>query len=307
VSWGDAPSWVRVAASGSRKVKVAPWPAPSLWAWMASVAAGGSAVGLPEALEEGGEEGGIDSLARVGHLQLHVVLHAPQPDRHTASLGGELDGVGEQVPHHLLEPLGISLHGARSGLELELEVDVPGHGRRAHRVQRRLHHGGQLHRLHVQAHPPGDDARDVQQIIDDLRLGPGAALHRLQGPRLLVRGQRGGAQDAGPPEDGRERGAQLVRDGGEELVLGAVGLLGPISLLACQLEETRVLHGDGGPVRQLLDHPEIIRVVGAILVARGQHEDAQRAPVQGDGHRHAPHPHEGAQQLAPRLVRLRGE
>ena len=35
-----------------------------------------------------------------------------------------------------------------------------------------------------------------------------------------------GAEDLGPAEDGVERGAQLVGEGGEELVLHAVGRLG---------------------------------------------------------------------------------
>jgi hypothetical protein len=72
----------------------------------------------------------------------------------------------------------------------------------------------------------GDDARDVQQVLDDLRLGAGIALHRLQGPDALLLGQAPGAQQLEPAEHRRERRAQLVGHGGEEVILEPVGLLG---------------------------------------------------------------------------------
>jgi len=65
------------------------------------------AVGLAEAVEHEGKELGGDALARVAHLEreVGVLLHQPHPDR--PALGGELHRVADQVPHHLLQAVGI--------------------------------------------------------------------------------------------------------------------------------------------------------------------------------------------------------
>jgi len=57
-------------------------------------------IGLPEALEEVGEEFGPDALARVANRQLEVGVHALEHDVDAPALGGELDRVGEEIPHH---------------------------------------------------------------------------------------------------------------------------------------------------------------------------------------------------------------
>src|SRR5205814_1082510 len=65
-------------------------------------------VGLPEAFEEVGEELGRDAPARVANGQLEVGVHALQPDVDAPALGRELDRVGDEVPHRLLQPFRIS-------------------------------------------------------------------------------------------------------------------------------------------------------------------------------------------------------
>ena len=90
----------------------------------------------------------------------------------------------------------------------------------------------------------GDDARDVEDVLDELGLRPRVALDGLERPaeRRRLRPRRSRSMPR-PAEDGVERRAQLVRDGGEELVLGAVGDLRLLArfLLAAQQQPVRLL------------------------------------------------------------------
>src|SRR5205823_13439220 len=79
--------------------------------------------------------------------------------------------------------------------------------------------------------------RDVEQVLDQLRLGLGGALDGLAGAPDLRGGQVGVAQELRVHHYGRERRAQLVREGGEEGVLGAVGLLGRVARLLRLLQQ----------------------------------------------------------------------
>ena len=94
-----------------------------------------------------------------------------------------------------------------------------------HRVGRGVDHRGQVDRGRGEPQAAGDHARGVEDVLDELGLGLGVSLDDLDpaGHGGLVRGAR--PKDVGPPEDGVERGAQLVRDGGQELVLHPVGAL----------------------------------------------------------------------------------
>src|SRR5205823_4176836 len=76
------------------------------------------------------------------------------------------------------------------------------------------------------------------------RLRPRVPLDGLQGSVQFLAGRSGaGPEDARPAQDGIQRRAQLVGDGGEELVLGAVGNLGlcPGLLLADEERAMRLL------------------------------------------------------------------
>ena len=66
----------------------------------------------------------------------------------------------------------------------------------------------------------GDDARDVEQILDERASARARCVRCWRGARRSSAGSaRRGAQDLDPAEDGVERRPQLVRERGEELVL----------------------------------------------------------------------------------------
>src|SRR5215470_6219078 len=68
-----------------------------------AVPSGARRVGLGEAVKDIGEEIRNDAFARVAHSDANVRVHALQAHFDAASLRCELDGVGKQVPDHLLQ------------------------------------------------------------------------------------------------------------------------------------------------------------------------------------------------------------
>ena len=67
--------------------------------------------------------------------------------------------------------------------------------------------------------------RDIEQVVDELRLSPDVALERVQRAALRLGRQHIGAQHMGPAEHRIERRAQLVRQRRDEFILGAVRFL----------------------------------------------------------------------------------
>src|SRR3954466_11027771 len=191
----------------------------------AAARASDRAVRLPEAIEDEAEEVAGDADARIGDRHHRLGIFSPCLDDHLA-LHGELDRVGEQVPEHLLQAVRIALEGNRLGSpQLDFETLRLRGG--PYRVGSGLYHRDQIGFAHLYPQLPGDDAGDVEDVLDELRLGAGIALDGLERAiELLASRRRAGAQDPRPAEDGVEGRPQLVGDGGEELVLRAVRDLG---------------------------------------------------------------------------------
>ena len=151
-----------------------------------------------------------------------------EDDLHLAALGRELDGVGQQVPDHLLQPAGIA--GDRPGVRdrASARAAMPfasAAGR--HRFDRRL---DERHRLQ-RAGRRGAACRTVIRLMSSrssisCACSARVALDGLE--RALPVGFVAGAepQHLRPAEDGVERRAQLVGERGQELVLHVAQPLG---------------------------------------------------------------------------------
>ena len=69
-----------------------------------------AAVELLELLEQATDVLGGDALPVIGHPDLDLATGVARPDLHPVALGGELDGVGEQVRHDLDHAVEIHPH-----------------------------------------------------------------------------------------------------------------------------------------------------------------------------------------------------
>ena len=85
----------------------------------------GGGVGLAEAVEDVGEELGLDADAGVDDADLDVRVDPLQEDLDLAALGRELDGVGEEVPDDLLEAGGVAGDGTGERIEHLVDADAP--------------------------------------------------------------------------------------------------------------------------------------------------------------------------------------
>src|SRR5438067_753978 len=180
------------------------------------------AVGLPEALEDVRQEVGRNPDARVTHADHGVMRVAREPDGDAPAARRELDGVGDEVPDDLLQPVAIAAHGTDAVVELALEGDLLRVGRRTDRVDGALDGRRQVDGRQLETQLAGDDARDLEEVLDEASLELRVALDHLERAGPGFRLEPAGAQEARPDEDGAERRPQLVRERGEELVLRAV-------------------------------------------------------------------------------------
>ena len=135
-------------------------------------------------------------------------------DRRSCTLpprGGELDRVGQQVPDDLLEAFAITGYRRRQRIDDGLEPDAFGVRGGQHGGARVVQDRGKVHRRDVQAEPAGDDARDVEDVLDDLLERGRVALDDLQGGVGAFGSHGAAAQHPRIAEHRVERRAELVR------------------------------------------------------------------------------------------------
>ena len=120
---------------------------------------------------------------------------------------------------------------------LDLERVLPAEKERPRRLERALHDGGEGDALGPQADLPVRDPGDVEEVVDQPdQMGhlPLDHLSRLCGAGAVLLAVPEARQDLRRVPDRREGIAELVREGGEELVLPAIDvaelLLGPAPL-----------------------------------------------------------------------------
>lgn len=130
-----------------------------------------------------------------------------------------------------------------------------------------------------------DDARHVEEVLDQARLQHGVALDHLEGSRGGGRVELLGPQYPGPPEHRGQRRAQLVRQDCHELVLGPgrrlrLGAHGP---LPGQQRSSLALDALSlGDVPRNPGHAD--NLAGGVADRRGGERDVQTDAVLPDTH-----------------------
>ena len=198
---GARPPAGAALASGRRTLKVAPRPSPGLaastvppcsstrWRTMARPRPRPPCDRVLEASpwrkrsKTWGRNSGLMPGAGVGHHDHGLGVHAPQPHLHAAALGRELDRVRQQVPHHLLQAVGVARARCPPRVQARPRAGSPWPRPRAARCRGRPPppRAGST-RLHAQAQLARDDPRDVEDVVDELVLRLRVAVDGLQGP-----------------------------------------------------------------------------------------------------------------------------
>ena len=166
----------------------------------------------------------LDACALIGHGNARERPGALQPDPDTRARRTELDGIGEEVPDDLLQPIGIGKERTSIRIEGGVQLDILRVRHALDRLDGRLDDG---HRIDLSAFNPQlarDDARDVEEVLDQLRKEFRVPLDHLKPSCGADRILESDPQHAGPSQHRRERRAQLVRDHRQEMVLGFVRL-----------------------------------------------------------------------------------
>ncbi|HEY3461132.1 MAG TPA: hypothetical protein VGL52_09935, partial [Casimicrobiaceae bacterium] len=107
-------------------------------------------------------------------------VHAFEQDLHPAALRRELDRVAQQVPDDLLQSGGVARNNAASRIENALEPNALRIRRRLDRFDRIADHVDQGHALHIEAYLAGEDAAQLQEVVDELDLRARVALDHVE-------------------------------------------------------------------------------------------------------------------------------
>ena len=167
-----------------------------------------------------------DAPADVADVHRRVPVRDGEPDVDRAAGGGVLQRVAHQVAEHLHDAhrVAADVHRLRGQLELDplaVRAEV------AARAGDERHEVGGAH-LHLRRRSAfgGGDARREQQVLDEPGQVLGAAADDLEalGPLLRAHRVAAAAQQVGVALDRRDRRAQLVRHGGDEVGLQPLDL-----------------------------------------------------------------------------------
>ena len=116
-----------------------------------------------------------DTGAGIAHNNSGMCLGAGQVCLDRSARGGELDRVGEEIPDNLLKSVGVAGHQA-SIFQLRFEHHAFDLGDGLNGLQCGFDNPGRVYGAHGQPDFTGGNPRDVQQILDQFRLRPCAAL-----------------------------------------------------------------------------------------------------------------------------------
>ena len=115
-------------------------------------------IGLTKALEYVGQEFGADAASRVRNAQHGTTLQATELQADASVVRREFDGIGEEVPDHLMQAglVAEDTEGTFLNRHIELDVRLLGSGTKC--FHHRFNNRRQFHRRPVHAQLAGDDA-----------------------------------------------------------------------------------------------------------------------------------------------------
>ena len=210
-------------------------------------------IALPESLEHVRQKRRRDADPGIRDDELDARFGDVERDAHRSALGREPDGVGHQISDDLLQPHGVADDDGRIVAQLDRHRDRFRRRKRLRRCNHRLDDRPERHRFGVEPELPGDDARHVEDVADDLLLHPRVPLDSLERLRAAGLVHLRAAQQSRPSEHRVQRRAQLVRYGRQKFVLQLVRDLRCLARFLHRVEQPRVVDGDRGLRREPCD------------------------------------------------------
>ncbi len=137
---------------------------------------------------------------------------------------GVLRGVDQQVRDDLREPRQVAFEGDRLRRQIDRQRMARRIDDRLRDLDRTLDDGRELQRLAPQMELAARHARDVEQVVEQVRHLRDLPIDDVAAPDHLRVALGGAAQHLDRIADRRERVAQLVRERRDEVVLLAIGL-----------------------------------------------------------------------------------
>ncbi|MNX80462.1 hypothetical protein D3C86_1121240 [compost metagenome] len=248
------------------------------------------ALELAEAREQLGLLLGGDALARVHHRAVQARLAGLRPDRDALALGGELDGVAQEVDEHLLDALRV--HGGPQGgrRQIQAQLEPGGLELRAEALGALADLEAQIRFDGLEPEGAGVEAGEVQKVVHQGLEAPGALLDLpdVIPLRLAQHAAHAVLQELGVAHDRGQGHAQVVGDGVDEVVLEVIEAPGGFELAArlLLLDQQALALGLGalalGHVASDHQHP----LAASVRVEQGdldRLEDSLRTIGLGDG------------------------
>ena len=186
---------------------------------------------------------------------------------------------------NLQEPLGVAEHHEVARGPLAAEVDPLGLGGRPDRVEGLRKDGAERDRIEPHLHLAQNHRRHLEHVLDEPRLDPRISIDHLESALQIALGHTLAAKQAGPPQHGIERGAKLVRQDGQEIVLRPIGGLRLSAGVFGQPLLGSYLTGERLEVAIRLRHRRAKHIADPL----DRHQGPRPAPklLGGDGHPHA--------------------
>ena len=177
----------------------------------------------------------------------------PRADLDAPALRRELDRVRQHVAEHLVQPLRVAVDRRQVGRhelrERRSACASAAGSTPLTTLSTQLRHERPAA---LDLELAGDDARDVEDVLDQLRLQLRVAADDVDGLADRVRARdRAAEQHLHPAEDRVQRRAQLVRERGQELVLEAARFFGGRQPRELGLLAARDHHADAGHPHRL--------------------------------------------------------
>src|SRR6185369_6917217 len=168
------------------------------------------AIGLTKAFKHVRQKFLADSLTRVRNTYVNGAAALRYLYANTPATVRKLHCIRQQIPNHLLQPVRIAGDHRRRRVEVSFDPDSLRISRGPHNVDGIFNYGHDFQRLKLEIEIAGDDARHVENVVDNLclrlRVAPDSFNCLLH--RFVI--ESAAFQHSGPAEYRCEGSAQLV-------------------------------------------------------------------------------------------------